>query len=163
MPWFFSGFTFHDWKYFPWCAMKFLKCRAWKFVAHCMSIKNVFILLVAISQALILIAFWHNLVIVGLAILFAPEFITNPDFLDLLLPRTDTFPVVGVLSLLGYLGLVIACLSKGRRRSVFYFNSLIILWWSIAYLIVPRDSFEIMSSFPFVYVPFLFLSLTPLF
>jgi hypothetical protein len=133
------------------------------FVALYMDIAKKLILFVVISHALILVGFGHSLAVVGLTVFFAPAFIASPDFLDLLLLRADALPAMGTLSLLGYLGLIIAFFSQGRRRSVFYFISVIILWWSIAYLVVPKDSWEIVYPLPPFYFPFLIVSLSPLY
>src|SRR5690606_33975886 len=128
-----------------------------------MNIKNRFIIVVAIFHALVLIGFGHAGAVVGLTILFAPNFLSNPNFVDLVLIKADRLPALGILSLLGYLTLIIAGLNKGRRRNVFYLLAITILWWSVAYLIVTRDSWEIIYSHPLFYGPFLIISLAPIF
>jgi hypothetical protein len=128
-----------------------------------MSISNRFIVVVAIFHALILIGFGHTGAVVGWTILFAPEFMTNPSIVDLILIRADKLPAIGTLSLLGYLFLIIACFNRGKSKNVFYLFSMIFLWWSVAYLIVLNTAWGMVNSHPLFYTPFLLISLAPLY
>lgn len=126
-------------------------------------ISNRFIIVVALFHALILIGFGHAGAVVGLTILFAPEFISNPNIVDLILVKAEKLPAIGTLSLLGYLILIIACFNRGTIKNVLYFISIIFLWWSVAYLIITRTASEKVFSHPLFYTPFLIISLAPLF
>ena len=128
-----------------------------------MNISKKFILVVSFFHALVLVGFGHAIAVLGLTIFFAPEFLTNPNIIDLLLIKTDRVPAIGTLSLVGYISFIIACFCKGRNRDVFYVISIIPLWWSIAYLIVRRDSWQMIYSHPVFYLPFLITSLLPFF
>ena len=128
-----------------------------------MSISKKYILVVLVFHALVLIGFGHAIAVLGLTIFFAPDFLSNPNVIDLLLLKTDRLPAIGSLSLVGYISLIIACFSKGRTRNVLYVISIVTLWWSIAYLIVRRDSWQMIYSHPVFYVPFLITSLIPFF
>lgn len=128
-----------------------------------MFIKIRSIIIVAALHGLILIGFGHAGAVVGLTIFFAPEFLSNPNVLDLLLIKADRLPAIGTLSIVGYCTLLIACFRHGRSRNILYLISIIVLWWSVAYLVINRDSWEMIYSHPVFYIPFLIVSIIPLF
>ncbi len=128
-----------------------------------MNVSRKFILVVGFAHAFIVIGFGHAVAVLGLTILFAPEFISNPDIIDLVLLKADKLPAIGTLSLFGYIMLISAFFSKERRRHVFYFISITFLWWTIGYLIAPEYEWEMISSSPLFYCPFLIVSLVPSF